>query len=84
MQTSTTDKTTKTNDRAESRPTRKAIWVRKFSSFEEADRAERDDWSRMAPAERVEAVETLRSEWWEQHGGGEQRLRRAVRVLATL
>jgi len=58
------------------------IWVRKCASFEEEKRADLEFWQRMTPDRRVGVVEELRQEWWERHGGGEPRLRRAVRVLA--
>ncbi len=57
------------------------VWLRKCSSFEEDNRADREFWQRMTPNERVGIVEELREEWWEQHGDGEQGLRRAVQVL---
>ena len=57
--------------------------MRKFSSFEEENRADLEFWQRMTSDQRVEVVEQLRQEWWEQHGDGEQRLRRVVRVLAS-
>ncbi len=59
------------------------IWIRKCSSFEEENRADREFWQRMTPNERVAVVEQLRDEWWEHHGDGEPGLRRAVRVLAA-
>lgn len=65
------------------RGTGEKIWVRKFSSFDEENRADWEFWQRMTPDERVEVVEQLRQEWWEAHGNGEEGLRRAVRVLET-
>jgi hypothetical protein len=59
------------------------IWVRKFSSFDDENRADRELWQRMTPDERVAIVEQLREEWWKHHGNGEEGLRRAVRVLET-
>lgn len=59
------------------------LWVRKLTSFEEERRADAEFWRQMTPNERVEIVEQLRQEWWEQHGNGEPRLRRAVRVFAA-
>lgn len=59
------------------------LWVRKCSSFAEENRADLEFWQRMTPDERVATVETMRREWWEQQGDGEQGLRRVVRVLAA-
>ena len=59
------------------------LWVRKCSSFEEENRADLEFWQRMTPDERVATVEAMRRDWWEQHGNGEQGLRRVVRVLAA-
>lgn len=59
----------------------KKIWLRKFSSFDDENRADREFWQQMTPDERVGIVEQLREEWWKHHGNGEQGLRRTVRVL---
>ena len=58
------------------------LWVRKFSSFEEENRADLEHWQSMGPNQRVDLVEQMRREWWERNGDGQQGLRGTVRVLA--
>jgi hypothetical protein len=70
-----------TTERAPGRG-RGRLWLRKFSSFDDENRADLEFWQRMTPDERVAIVEQLREEWWKDHGDGEQGLRRAVQVLA--
>lgn len=61
--------------------TERRLWLRKLSSFEEENRADREYWQSMTPNQRVGIVEQMREEWWQDHGDGEPGLRRAVCVL---
>jgi hypothetical protein len=58
-------------------------WVRKLSSFEEEQNADREFWSRITPNERVAIVEELRQDWARMQGNDEdlQGLRRTARVV---
>lgn len=58
-------------------------WVRKLSSFQEEQDADREFWSRLTPDERVSIVEELRQDWARMQGDDEdlQGLRRSARVL---
>ena len=64
------------------RAQRGEIWVRKFTSFEEENRADLEYWQEFTPDERVEIVERLRQEWWQRHGDGVPRMEKVVRVLS--
>jgi Txe/YoeB family toxin of Txe-Axe toxin-antitoxin module len=56
-------------------------WVRKLGSFAEERQADQEFWRQLDPAERVNAVEELRRDWWKIRGQTEERLRRTVRVF---
>lgn len=58
-----------------------ALWVRKCSSFEEEEQADREFWAQMSGDERVEALEDLRRQAWKVTGERIEGLRRVVRVL---
>jgi hypothetical protein len=45
-----------------------ALWVRKCSSFEEEEQADREFWAQMTGDERVEALEDLRRQAWKVTG----------------
>ena len=62
----------------------RGVWVRKFSTFEEENRADFEYWQRMTPDERVAIVEQLREEWRERNGDGDQGLPRITRVFARV
>jgi len=57
------------------------IWLRKCSSFEDEERADREFWQQMSPDERVAAVDDLRRDWLKMKGSSDEGLRRTVRVL---
>jgi hypothetical protein len=57
------------------------IQIRRFSSFEEEQKADREYWAAMPPEDRVAMVEQLRRDWATFSGQTEERLRRVVRVL---
>jgi len=57
------------------------IVVRRFSSFEEEQKADREYWAAIPPDDRVAMVEQLRRDWAAFSGQPEERLRRTVRVL---
>ena len=57
------------------------IVVRRFSSFEEEQTADREYWAAIPPDDRVAMVEQLRRDWATFSGHTEERLRRVVRVL---
>jgi hypothetical protein len=57
-----------------------ALWVRKCSSFEEEEQADREFWAQMTGDERVEALEDLRRQAWKVTGERIEGLRRVVRV----
>lgn len=57
------------------------LWIRKCSSFEEEEEADREFWARMTGDERIEALEELRREAWKVTGERLEGLRRTVRVL---
>ncbi|MCW5977100.1 MAG: hypothetical protein KIT09_03445 [Bryobacteraceae bacterium] len=56
----------------------RAFTVRKFSSFEEAERAEREDYRSMTPGERLELIAQLRAL---RHGPDDATAPRLERVL---
>jgi hypothetical protein len=55
--------------------------IRRFSSFEEEQKADREYWAAMTPDARVAMVEQLRRDWAVFSGHPAERLRRVVRVL---
>jgi hypothetical protein len=55
--------------------------VRRFSSFEEEQKADREYWAAIPPDDRVAMVEQLRRDWATFSGQTEERLRRVLRVL---
>lgn len=57
------------------------VQIRRFSSFEEEQQADRQYWAAMTPDARVALVEQLRREWAVFSGIPQERLRRVVRVL---
>lgn len=57
------------------------ILVRRFLSFEEEQKADREYWAAMPPDAGVAMVEQIRREWAAFSGHPEERLRRVVRVL---
>ena len=57
------------------------IVVRRFSSFEEEQKADREYWAAIPPDDRVAMVEQLRRDWAAFSGQPEERLRRTVRVF---
>ena len=57
------------------------IWLRKCSSFEEEEQADREFWQQMSPDERVAAIDDLRQDWLKMKGSRDEGLRRTVRVL---
>jgi hypothetical protein len=57
------------------------IVVRRFASFEEEQKADREYWATVPPDDRVAMVEQLRRDWAVFSGQPEERLRRTVRVL---
>ena len=59
----------------------RTIAVRRFSSFEEEQKADREYWAAMAPDARVAVVEQLRRDWAAISGHTEERLRRVGRGL---
>jgi hypothetical protein len=58
-----------------------AIWIRKCSSYEEAEEADQEFWARMTGDERIKALEQMRQNAWKITGEPLQRLRRVVRVI---
>jgi hypothetical protein len=58
-----------------------AIWVRKFTSFEEERAADREFWLALAPDERVALVEQIRQDWAKTVGHPIERLRRTARRI---
>jgi hypothetical protein len=57
------------------------VWLRKGSSFEEEEEADREFWAQMTGRQRVEALEEMRREAWKITGERLERLRRVVRVV---
>ena len=57
------------------------IWVRKCSSFEEEQEADREFWAKLTPEQRVAAVEELRMQGMGPQDECVEGLRRTVRVL---
>lgn len=57
------------------------IVVRRFASFEEEQKADREYWATVPPDDRVAMVEQLRRDWATFSGQTEERLRRVLRVL---
>jgi hypothetical protein len=57
------------------------IQIRRFSSFEEEQKADKEYWAAIPPEDRVAMVEQLRRDWTTFSGQTEERLRRVVRVL---
>ena len=53
--------------------------VRKFSSFEEAERADREEYRRMTPQERIDILLALIAQG--RPGGADERLERVYRVV---
>jgi hypothetical protein len=62
-------------------PQMRNIQVRRFSSFEEEQKADTEYWAAIPPDDRVAMVEQLRRDWAIFSGQTEERLRRVVRVL---
>jgi len=59
----------------------RSIQVRRFSSFEEERKADKEYWAAIPPDDRVAMVEQLRRDWATFSGQAEERLRRVVRVF---
>jgi hypothetical protein len=57
------------------------VWLRKCSSFEEEEAADREFWQQMTGDERIEVLEQMRRDAWKITGERLEGLRRAVRVL---
>ena len=60
---------------------RQDVWLRKGSSFEEEEEADREFWEQMTGRERVEALEELRRDAWKIKGEHLEGLRRVVRIV---
>lgn len=54
--------------------------VRKFRTFEEAEQAEREDYRRMSPEERLEILLHLLAHPWQQSDAPSQGLQRVYRI----
>jgi hypothetical protein len=57
------------------------VVVRRFASFDEEQKADKEHWAAIPPDARVAMVEELRRNWAVFSGQPEERLRRTVRVL---
>jgi hypothetical protein len=57
------------------------VWLRKCTSFEEEEEADREFWGQMTGDERVEALEQMRRDAWKITGERLEGLRRTFRVL---
>jgi hypothetical protein len=55
--------------------------VRRFASFKDEQKADREWWAAMSPDARVALVEELRQEWARIRGQPIEGLRRTARVL---
>ncbi|MFA6549086.1 MAG: hypothetical protein WCT39_04060 [Candidatus Margulisiibacteriota bacterium] len=63
----------------------KKLWIKKFSSFKEAEKADQQDYSNLSPAERLDIIQFLRESYFRAKGmfthDGRSRLRRSVKIL---
>ncbi len=59
------------------------VWVRRFSSHEEAERAECEFWAQMTGDQRIEALEEMRRDAWKVTGERLEGLRRTVRIVVV-
>jgi hypothetical protein len=57
------------------------IWFRRCATFEEEAAADAEFWAEMTPDERVALVDQMRREGILADGGGDEGLRRVVRVI---
>jgi pyruvate formate-lyase activating enzyme-like uncharacterized protein len=57
------------------------IWVRKCSSFEEAEEADQEFWAQMTGDERVQVLEQMRQDAWKITGEPLERIQKVVRII---
>jgi hypothetical protein len=57
------------------------IWVRKCSSFEEAEEADQEFWAQMTGDERVQALEQMRQDAWKLTGQPYEGIQKVVRII---
>ncbi|HBL27830.1 MAG TPA: hypothetical protein DD490_13410 [Acidobacteria bacterium] len=57
------------------------IWLRKCSSFEEEEEADREFWAQMTGNERVQVLEQMRRDAWKVTGERPQGIRKVARIL---
>jgi len=63
----------------------KKIWIKKFSSFKEAEQADQRYYSNLKPTERLDVIQFLRESYFKIKGifkhDGRGRLRRSIKIL---
>lgn len=63
----------------------KKIWIKKFASFKEAEKADQKYYSNLSPAERLDIIQFLRESYFKLKGlfkhDGRSRLRRSIKII---
>ncbi len=61
----------------------KKIWIKKFKSFKEAEKADIEYYSQMSPKERLNTMQLLREMYFKMKGlkNDATRLRRTIKII---
>ena len=63
----------------------KKTWVKRFSSFKKAAKADQEYYAKLTPSERLETIQFLRESYFKLKGlfknDGRSRLRRSIKII---